>query len=148
MRTDDFDRHIMEEALSDPARRAAALHPVAPRYGPYRSGNGPAHFPVPVLLSAISPPLLGATLLYLGYRSLRRENRWFRLGWLLSALLLASHMALDVLAATPVMAMLAASPLGTDPYLAASKGPPCSCCWACGRGPRQSFSPPGQKICP
>ena len=55
-------------------------------------------------------PLLGAVLVYLGYRSLRLENRWFRLGWLLSALLLASHMALDVLAATPVMAMLAASP--------------------------------------
>ena len=55
-------------------------------------------------------PLLGAVLVYLGCRSLRLENSWFRLGWLLSALLLASHMALDVRAATPVMAMRAASP--------------------------------------
>ena len=55
-------------------------------------------------------PLLGAALMYLGYRSLRRENPWFRLCWGLSGLLLAIHIALDVLAATPVMGWIAGNP--------------------------------------
>lgn len=55
-------------------------------------------------------PLLGAALMYLGYRSLRRENPWFRLCWGLSGLLLAIHIALDILAATPVMGWIAGNP--------------------------------------
>lgn len=55
-------------------------------------------------------PLLGAALMYLGYRSLRRENPWFRLCWALSGLLLAVHMVLDVLTATPVMGWIAGNP--------------------------------------
>lgn len=55
-------------------------------------------------------PLLGAALMYLGYRSLRRENPWFRLCWALSGLLLAVHIALDVLTATPVMGWIAGNP--------------------------------------
>ena len=48
--------------------------------------------------------------MYLGYRSLRRENPWFRLCWGLSGLLLAIHIALDILAATPVMGWIAGNP--------------------------------------
>ena len=46
----------------------------------------------------------------LGYRSRRRENPWFRLCWGLSGLLLAIHIALDILAATPVMGWIAGNP--------------------------------------
>lgn len=51
-------------------------------------------------------PLLGATLLYLGYRSLRKSDSWFTLCWGLSAFLLVFHMASDILAATPLLAAL------------------------------------------
>lgn len=51
-------------------------------------------------------PLLGATLLYLGYRSLRKSDPWFTLCWGLSAFLLVFHMASDILAATPLLTAL------------------------------------------
>ena len=47
-------------------------------------------------------PLLGSVLMYLGYRSLRQENKWFKLCWLLSAARLIWHAAWDVLYATPL----------------------------------------------
>ena len=56
-------------------------------------------------------PLLGACLLYLGYRSLRKENKWFRLCWIISGVLLIWHGVWDVLAATPVLAQLSRSAL-------------------------------------
>lgn len=51
-------------------------------------------------------PLLGATLLYLGYRSLRKSDPWFTLCWWLSAFLLVFHMVSDILAATPLLTAL------------------------------------------
>ena len=51
-------------------------------------------------------PLLGATLLYLGYRSLRKSDPWFTLCWGLSAFLLVFHMVSDILAATPLLTAL------------------------------------------
>lgn len=136
MRTDDFDRHIMEELSQIPPAELPRFTPWAPRYGPYRSGNGPAHFPVPVLLSAISPPAAGRcpSVSGLPLPSALRTAGSVSAG-LLSALLLASHMALDVLAATPVMAMLAASPAvdGTLTWLL--QGASLLCCWPCGGGP-------------
>lgn len=51
-------------------------------------------------------PLLGATLLYLGYRSLRKSDSWFALCWGLSAFLLVFHMSSDILAATPLLTAL------------------------------------------
>jgi len=51
-------------------------------------------------------PLLGAALLYLGYRSLRKSDPWFTLCWGLSAFLLVLHIAYDILTATPIMAQI------------------------------------------
>ena len=48
-------------------------------------------------------PLLGSVLLYLGFRSLRKENRAFTLCWLLSAYFLIRHALVDVLEATPLI---------------------------------------------
>ena len=47
-------------------------------------------------------PALGTVLLWLGFRSLRRENGWFRLGWALSVLLTALRLSWHVLLATPL----------------------------------------------
>lgn len=47
-------------------------------------------------------PSVGIILVYLGFRTLRRENGWFRLGHRLSILLLAMDFALDILLATPL----------------------------------------------
>ena len=110
MRTDDFDRHIMEELSQIPPAELPRFTPWRPAMDRIVVGTALLTFRFQFFYLQYLLPLLGAVLVYLGYRSLRLENRWFRLGWLLSALLLASHMALDVLAATPVMAMLAASP--------------------------------------
>ena len=63
-------------------------------------------------------PLLGACLLYLGYRSLRRENQWFRLCHIISGLQLVWHMTCDVLAATPVMELWGQSPYALHAGLA------------------------------
>lgn len=49
-------------------------------------------------------PTVGAVLLCLGFRSLRRENRWFRFAYALSILLALYRGVLDVLLATPVFA--------------------------------------------
>lgn len=45
---------------------------------------------------------VGSTLLCLGFRSLRRENRWLRLGYALTIVLLAAQFAHDILMATPL----------------------------------------------
>jgi len=54
-------------------------------------------------------PLLGSVLMYLGFRSLRKENRPFALCWLLSAYFLVRHAVVDVLAATPILQTISKS---------------------------------------
>lgn len=56
-------------------------------------------------------PLLGSVLMYLGYRSLRKENLWFRLCFAITAFTLAWHAVWDVLAASPLPQAIDASPL-------------------------------------
>lgn len=51
-------------------------------------------------------PTVGAILLLLGFRTLRRENRWFRLGYALSIPLAAERFAVDLLLATPWMSQI------------------------------------------
>lgn len=47
-------------------------------------------------------PTVGVVLVLLGFRSLRRENRWFRMGFALSLVLTAVRFAQDILLATPL----------------------------------------------
>lgn len=54
-------------------------------------------------------PLLGGVLLYLGFRSLRRENRRFALCWALSGVRLGWQIVFTVLGATPLLERLTAS---------------------------------------
>ena len=105
MSPNEFDRSLMEDLSQLPPAPGEVES-----YTPWRSamtkilwGMGLTTFRFEFFYLHYILPLLGAALLYLGYRSLRRENRWFRLCWVLSGVLLAVHMATDILTATPVM---------------------------------------------
>ena len=56
-------------------------------------------------------PLLGAVLLYLGCRSLRKSDPWFRLCWISSGFLLVVHMSVDILTATPLIQWVTDRPI-------------------------------------
>ena len=105
MSPNEFDRSLMEDLSQLPPAPGEVWD-----YTPWRSamtkilwGMGLTTFRFEFFYLQYILPLLGAALLYLGYRTLRRENRWFRLCWVLSGVLLAVHMATDILTATPVM---------------------------------------------
>ena len=112
MKQEEFDRALMDE-MSQLPPEAGALE----EFTPWQScvykilwGMGLTTFRLEFFYLHYLLPLLGSVLLYLGYRSLRRENRWFRLCWGLSGFLLAWHMAVDILSATPIMGAIAAMP--------------------------------------
>ena len=112
MSPNEFDRSLMEDLSQLPPAPGEVES-----YTPWRAamtkilwGMGLTTFRFEFFYLQYILPLLGAALLYLGYRSLRRENRWFRLCWVLSGVLLAVHMATDILTATPVMGWITQNP--------------------------------------
>lgn len=112
MSPNEFDRSLMEDLSQLPPAPGEVES-----YTPWRAamtkilwGMGLTTFRFEFFYLQYLLPLLGAALLYLGYRSLRRENRWFRLCWVLSGILLAVHMATDILTATPVMGWITQNP--------------------------------------
>lgn len=112
MSPNEFDRSLMEDLSQLPPAPGEVES-----YTPWRAamtkilwGMGLTTFRFEFFYLQYLLPLLGSALLYLGYRSLRRENRWFRLCWVLSGILLAVHMATDILTATPVMGWITQNP--------------------------------------
>lgn len=112
MSPNEFDRSLMEDLSQLPPAPGEVES-----YTPWRAamtkilwGMGLTTFRFEFFYLQYILPLLGAALLYLGYRTLRRENRWFRLCWVLSGVLLAVHMATDILTATPVMGWIIQNP--------------------------------------
>ena len=112
MSPNEFDRSLMEDLSQLPPAPGEVES-----YTPWRAamtkilwGMGLTTFRFEFFYLQYILPLLGAALLYLGYRTLRRENRWFRLCWVLSGVLLAVHMATDILTATPVMGWITQNP--------------------------------------
>lgn len=112
MSPNEFDRSLMEDMSQLPPAPGEVES-----YTPWRAamtkilwGMGLTTFRFEFFYLQYILPLLGTALLYLGYRSLRRENRWFRLCWVLSGVLLAVHMATDILTATPVMGWITQNP--------------------------------------
>ena len=112
MSPNEFDRSLMEDLSQLPPAPGEVES-----YTPWRAamtkilwGMGLTTFRFEFFYLQYILPLLGAALLYLGYRALRRENRWFRLCWVLSGILLAVHMATDILTATPVMGWITQNP--------------------------------------
>ena len=113
MSPNEFDRRIAEDMSQLPPAPNEVWD-----YTPWRSamtkilwGMGLTTFRFEFFYLQYLLPLLGAVLLYLGYRTLRREDRWFRLCWVLSGILLAVHMATDILTATPVMGWITQNPV-------------------------------------
>ena len=113
MREDEFSLLKMEEELAQLPPSPGDLG----SYTPWRAAMDKVLWGMVLIIFRLGffylqyiLPLLGSALLYLGYRSLRRENRWFRLCWVLAGALLAVHMATDILAATPVIGWITANP--------------------------------------
>lgn len=115
MNRDEFDRALMDEMgqLPPGAEELADYTPWQSAIVKILWGMGLTTFRLEFFYLHYLLPLLGAALLYLGYRSLRKENLWFRLCWVLSGFLLTFHVAADVLAATPLLRSLDGSPLNT-----------------------------------
>lgn len=108
MKPDAFDLQLMDE-MSQLPPPAPEVHDYTPWQASIRKiiwGMVLITFRFEFFYLQYLLPLLGATLLYLGYRSLRNSDPWFTLCWGLSAFLLVFHMASDILAATPLLAAL------------------------------------------
>ncbi len=112
MNPNEFDRSLMEGLSQLPPSPGEVQN-----YNPWRSamtkilwGMGLIFFQFEFFYLQYLLPMLGAVLLYLGYRTLRRENRWFTLCWGLSGLYLLFCGVTYTLNATPLMAQIAAVP--------------------------------------
>lgn len=112
MKQSEFDRALMDEMAQLPPTSGGIE-----AYTPWQSavvkilwGMGLTTFRLEFFYLQYLLPLLGAALMYLGYRSLRRCSRWFNLCWGLSGALLVWHMGVDILTATPLMRTIAQSP--------------------------------------
>lgn len=105
MKSEEFDRLLMDQAGQLPPLPADLE-----AYTPWRSamtrlvwGMVLTTFHLQFFYLNYLLPLLGAVLIYLGCRILRRENGWFRLCGALGGLYLAVDAAFLVLNATPVI---------------------------------------------
>ena len=112
MSPNEFDRSLMENLSQLPPSPNEVQS-----YNPWRSamtkilwGMALITFRFHFFYLEYLLPLLGAALLYLGYRSLRKENRWFKLCWALSGLYLLYCGVIYTLNATPLMAQITARP--------------------------------------
>ncbi len=123
MTQSEFDRILTEEAgqLPPQAFVVAAAIPWQSAMHKIMWGMVLNTFKLEFLYLQYILPLLGSVLMYLGYRSLRRENAPFRLCYLISAFLLVWHAVMDILAATPLHQTITASPLNT-PLVILSSG--------------------------
>lgn len=112
MKPDAFDRALMEQVSQLPPP-PQALEDYTPWQASIRKmmlGMALNAFRLDFLYLQYLLPLLGAVLLYLGCRSLRNSDPWFRLCWALSTLLLCAHMAVDILTATPLIQWVTSRP--------------------------------------
>lgn len=146
MNRDEFDRALMDEVGQLPPGTEELND-----YTPWQAavskilwGMGLTTFRVEVLYLHYLLPLLGSALLYLGYRSLRKENRWFQLCWVISGLKLAFHMVLTVLDATPLLQALSDSPWNT-PLSVLANGANVLLLFALRGGIRTAFASTGEE---
>ena len=111
MKPDKFDLELMDQMGGLPP-----LSGEAERYTPWHDamfcllmGQALVTFHFEFFYLQYLLPLLGSVLIYLGARSLRSENKWFRLCWILGGARLAWNMVYLVMNATPVIQMLSGS---------------------------------------
>ena len=96
---------------------AAGISPWSKIFFCLTAGYALSLLSIPFMELDILLPLIGTLLLYLGYRSLRSENNWFRLGWYLALLRLLympladSLMAIGVVQNQVVLSFYVSAPL-------------------------------------
>jgi len=100
----DLDQMLEEFAI--PEEALEAVSPWKPAMGKILWGLALNAITFSIWNLEIILPTLGVALMWLGWRSLRRENRWFRAGWLGAGALLALRWTALILRATPLMGRL------------------------------------------
>lgn len=108
MRQEEFDRLLTEDVAQIPPGEAEEYTPWRAAMTKILWGMGLTTFRFAFFYLQYLLPLLGAVLLYLGCRTLRRENRWFRAGRALAMAYLAVHVTALVFTATPIMGRIEA----------------------------------------
>lgn len=113
MKPDEFDLELMEQMGELPPPSGEVE-----RYTPWREamfcllmGQAFVTFHFEFFYLQYLLPLLGSVLIYLGARSLRSVNKWFRLCWILGGARLVWNMVYLVINATPVIQLLSGSRL-------------------------------------
>lgn len=113
MKPDEFDQALMEQIgeLPPTAGEVDRCTPWSEAMAKLLLGQALVTFHLDFLYLQYFLPLLGTVLIYLGSRSLRKENRYFRLCWILGGVRLVWHAAGLILEATPAIQWLTASGL-------------------------------------
>lgn len=113
MKPDEFDQVLMEQIgeLPPTAGEVDRCTPWSEAMAKLLLGQALVTFRFEFLYLQYFLPLLGTILIYLGSRSLRKENRYFRLCWILGGARLVWHVAGLILDATPAIQWLTASGL-------------------------------------
>ena len=108
MKPDEFDLELMDQMgeLPPPSSEVDRCTPWRDAMSSLLMGQALVTFHLEFFYLQYLLPLLGSVLIYLGARSLRSENKWFRLCWVLGGVRLVWHAVCLVLYATPVMQML------------------------------------------
>ena len=111
MKPDEFDLELMDQVgeLPPPPSEVDRCTPWRDAMSSLLMGQALVTFHFNFFYLQYLLPLLGSVLIYLGARSLRSDNKWFRLCWILGGARLAWNMAYLVLNATPVIQTLAGS---------------------------------------
>ena len=111
MTQNDFDRFLMDEVSQLPPSKdmVAAATPWQSAMEKIMWGVALNTFTLEFFYLQYILPLLGSVLMYLGFRSLRKENKPFTLCWLISGYMLIRHAVFDVLAATPILQSISES---------------------------------------
>ena len=111
MRPEEFDQVLMEQvgALPPDADEVERCTPWSDAMFDLLLGQALVTFHMEFFYLQYILPLLGSVLVYLGARSLRRENRCFRLSWALGGVRLVWNALYLVLCATPVIGLLTSS---------------------------------------
>ena len=111
MKPDEFDLELIEQVgeLPHPPGEVECYTPWRDAMSLLLFGQALVTFHLEFLYLQYLLPLLGSVLVYLGSRSLRSENKCFRLCWVLGGARLAWNIVYLVLNATPVIQVLTSS---------------------------------------
>ena len=111
MKPEEFDQVLMEQVgeLPPDAHEVERCTPWSDAMFDLLLGQALVTFHLEFFYLQYILPLLGSVLVYLGARSLRKENRYFRLCWVLGGVRLVWNALYLVLCATPMIGLLTSS---------------------------------------